>query len=651
MFPKLFRKNRIALAKHETNGRTLIPFRILNWSLSNKLFFSMLLIFSLSALFALTLAGNYIRRSAKNMTLQNLQVISDNKIRLLKMWLDECRQSCAEIAESSVVNQYLCETRSKKTTELLNAIESHFKQFLKYHDVYRQILVLDENHNPLIAIGKDTGKSKNDLSQSVDLVLFLESLSGPTVSDPFLHPITGDPTGVVGAKILTPDGDFLAYLILEIDYYHLDTMLHQFDLGDTGETYLVNKGRLLITQSRFENKNQILRLQISTEGVQAAYKSPYIKGKFKNYRGAQVFGVYRNIPEMDWVLVAEVDINEAQSLVTKMSKAILVPVIVVFLIALLIIKLIVRKLLSSLQEIKTQFEEIGAGDLRGEIDVKSYDEIGQLASHLNDMKSSLREKLLKLQELMRVFNRSISQIGVSLDEHDQTAAQQAISIKQTADSLDDLNSSAGNVLNNSRVVQERVEDTMQAILNLSNKAVEIKEISSSIDEVSVKINLLSLNASIEAARAGEHGRGFGVVAGEIRKLAENTYELTENISGMIADIQKLIQSTMFSAEVMVSEARQIGISVEQQTAGTAQIATSIEIMKEGTLQSAKGASEIAESINELREMAHQIHSLFQHFLINDNSRTEETDSESGMLVQETENGNGYNNVTTQIFEN
>ena len=290
MFPKLFRKNRIALAKHETNGRTLIPFRILNRSLSNKLFFSMLLIFSLSALFAWTLAGNYIRRSAKNMTLQNLQVISDNKIRLLKMWLDEHRQSCAEIAESSVVNQYLCEIRSKKTTELLNAIESHFKQFLKYHDVYRQILVLDENHTPLIAIGKDTGKSKNDLSQSVDLVLFLESLSGPKVSDPFLHPITGDPTGVVGAKILTPDGDFLAYLILEIDYYHLDNMLHQFDLGETGETYLVNKGRLLITQSRFEDKNQILRLQISTEGVQAAYKSLYIKGKFKNYRGAQVFG-------------------------------------------------------------------------------------------------------------------------------------------------------------------------------------------------------------------------------------------------------------------------------------------------------------------------------------------------------------------------
>ena len=644
MFQKYKQKKKPATTDQDSNGRYVTPIQFLNRSLSRKLFVSMVVLFALSALGVMLLGGKIISRSAKKNALQHLQVVADNKMRLLEMWLEERLRLCAELAESVTTNDDLQENLFSKTnfdnlkySVLPSALESRFRQFLKYHNEYRQILILDQDKKQVVAMGMNGVKHTSDLSQSVDLILFLESLSESKVSDPFPHPITGEPTGVVGAKLHTQEGRFIAYLIMEIDFNHLNVLFHQFDLGETGETYLVNKRRVLITQSRFEERDKILRLRVSTEGVESAFNNSYAKGKYKDYRGVEVLGVYRYVPGMDWVLAAKVDKKEALSLESSMRKASLLPVIVAFFVMLLVMQIILKRYLSPLHELKKQMTTIGKGDFRGQIAIDSYDEIGQLAGCFNKMNDALTGILLKLQELMRKFKGSISQIGISLDEHDQAASQQAISIKQTAESLDELNQSAGNVLNNAREVQTRVEETMLAILNLSSKADEIKEISSSIDDVSVKINLLSLNASIEAARAGEHGRGFGVVAGEIRKLAENTNELTERITTMIADIQKLIQSSMFSGEVMVSEVRQIGLSVEQQTSGTSQIATAIEAITESTLQSAKGASEISNSVSELQDMAQQIHALFQRFQLDDSETNKNTESEDAIIVHDLDN--------------
>ncbi len=87
---------------------------------------------------------------------------------------------------------------------------------------------------------------------------------------------------------------------------------------------------------------------------------------------------------------------------------------------------------------------------------------------------------------------------------------------------------------------------------LKNKAEKVEKIVESINGVAYKINLLSLNASIEAARAGETGRGFSVVAQEIKKLADNTKnlsgEIEVNMKSVVADINKVADETVEAFE-------------------------------------------------------------------------------------------------------
>ncbi|WP_240633244.1 methyl-accepting chemotaxis protein [Paenibacillus montanisoli] len=69
---------------------------------------------------------------------------------------------------------------------------------------------------------------------------------------------------------------------------------------------------------------------------------------------------------------------------------------------------------------------------------------------------------------------------------------------------------------------------------------EIKKVTSFVEEIASQSNLLGLNAAIEAARAGDHGRGFGVVASEIRKMADSSKASAVSISKQLSDIQKSI---------------------------------------------------------------------------------------------------------------
>ncbi|WP_417891438.1 methyl-accepting chemotaxis protein [Bacillus alkalicola] len=85
-------------------------------------------------------------------------------------------------------------------------------------------------------------------------------------------------------------------------------------------------------------------------------------------------------------------------------------------------------------------------------------------------------------------------------------------------------------------VGEKLKLVDQTILRLNQEVAEIKGIVKMIKDISDQTNLLSLNASIEAARAGEAGRGFSVVAGEVRKLAEESKGATLKIENVINNI-------------------------------------------------------------------------------------------------------------------
>ena len=102
--------------------------------------------------------------------------------------------------------------------------------------------------------------------------------------------------------------------------------------------------------------------------------------------------------------------------------------------------------------------------------------------------------------------------------------------------------------------ERSIEKDLELVKELSRESENIVRILSLINEISEQTNMLALNAAIEAARAGELGRGFAVVAEEVRRLAGKTMEFTENIDGLLKEIDKRIEKTKKHMEDVVRQA-------------------------------------------------------------------------------------------------
>lgn len=98
------------------------------------------------------------------------------------------------------------------------------------------------------------------------------------------------------------------------------------------------------------------------------------------------------------------------------------------------------------------------------------------------------------------------------------------------------------------VLRQKIQVIAELILELSEHTGQIGETITVIEDIAEQTNMLALNAAVEAARAGENGKGFSVVAGEIRKLADESKQATSKITSLIKDIQNATNSTVMATE-------------------------------------------------------------------------------------------------------
>lgn len=224
--------------------------------------------------------------------------------------------------------------------------------------------------------------------------------------------------------------------------------------------------------------------------------------------------------------------------------------------------------------------DIAKGKLTGDdIPVTTEDELGILASNVNNMKHSLHEMVYNTKDSasqMRVSSEMLSAITeettASADEIHQAIndiskgavvqaeeAEMAISKVETLSSLisnatdkyseitenmNIINQSQENgrqkvdvLLQNSNEFTQVIEELRTTFSSLTSQMKEIHQVVQTITSISEQTNLLALNASIEAARAGEHGKGFAVVAEEVRHLSEDTNEATNRVRNLLQRIE------------------------------------------------------------------------------------------------------------------
>lgn len=232
-----------------------------------------------------------------------------------------------------------------------------------------------------------------------------------------------------------------------------------------------------------------------------------------------------------------------------------------------------------------------------------------------------------LAEAIDTISTSSTEIAATTEEQDRIASSQASSVNQTTTSMDELNassqqaaeqaeassSSAREALKLSETGTQAVERTMAGmeklresvsaistqIVRLSDRTEQIGSISSLVSDLANQTNMLALNAAVEAVRAGEHGKGFGVVAAEIRKLADQSQQAANKINALVGDVQGEIDSTVMVTDDGTKTV-EAGVKIVRETANAfAGVADAIEQVVENNQQSSLTAQQQALAIEQV----------------------------------------------------
>lgn len=288
-----------------------------------------------------------------------------------------------------------------------------------------------------------------------------------------------------------------------------------------------------------------------------------------------------------------------------------------------------------IKEVVDNLNEIAHGNLVvKDLDNNSKDEIGMLATSLNTTAGNLRNLVSQVSKSVQDITAGSQEMNAASEQTAQGAQQVSTSVQQLAagsqeqatsvtKSLENINnmnqfiqtvsSNADNTVSLSKSTENNADEGRNQADKAVGKINQIKhtasEISNTIDElgklssdieqivdliknIASQTNLLALNAAIEAARAGEHGKGFAVVAEEVKKLAGQSAEATDKITGMIKDIQGKTSMAVNAVAEVVNEVDDGVILVENTGDSLKEILNAAKV-------TSNQIEEISEEVNKL----------------------------------------------------
>jgi len=368
-------------------------------------------------------------------------------------------------------------------------------------------------------------------------------------------------------------------------------------------------------------------------------------------RRDDVTRVYREYLNWRMKRLSDVD-HQAEGLVSSVTKSLVGLALLAIVLAVGLGVVITRSIANPLSTMTRVIRTTGGGDLTQESQLRSADEFGEMGTLLDKMIENIRSIVGQIasnssalsiaSEAYSAYAAQIATNSAEMMNKPTTAAagaeqstagltsisasaeQMSASVNIVATAIEEMSASINEVAKscqNESTIAAKADTQARATQDLMERlgasAKEIGKVVDIINDIADQTNLLALNATIEAASAGEAGKGFAVVANEVKELARQTAQATEQISTQIEEMQgsadgvvKAIQQIASIIEEINTISKTIVGAVQQQSATVNEIAKSIggsnsaaaEIAKNVT-ESAKGLTEVSSSIQEVNTLA------------------------------------------------
>ncbi len=655
---------------------------------------------SVGALLFVAIPGYLSFRLAKG-DLQNgefakLTVIRDSKQREIVSWFSEVTDDLSFLAASMRVRAAL-EDLSKSDADpdqvkwATSGLSEFLQTFLKLNPAeegFEDFLLLGAKSGRVLYSQKKSGDYSSDAESGkvkdsgiAAVWKLVSSSKRPAVADFQVYQDSPSATGFVGAPVFHHySSEFIGVLVARVNTNVVNRIL-TVSVSTDGVDQLYLVGEDLKFRSRPVSMGDAVKVvqEVESDTVRQALEGQIVRGEGTSIAGRAALVVAGPVgmkaqkafqASFDWVLVAEMDRNDALRGVRNLGRALTGLALATIVLAVGAAIVISRWITGPLVTLEDKALAVSKGDLTADVPKTTRtDEIGSLLQAFAAMTQNLRDQIGQVAAGVKVIRSSTGQITSIISQVASSTSNTSSAVTETMTTVEQVRQTAQIVLDRAHdvaiasresaerskggatatedaikkisVIERTMDSVSRTVEELSQHSRAIEEIINVVKDLADQSHLLAVNASIEAARSGEHGKGFTVVAAQIKSLADQSKAATDQVRSILEETKRRIEALVLAAEqggtavhagVELSEltaaairdlsgaveasaqlAGTIETSIEQQFSGVEQVHIAMASIDKTIQQNSDGITRLEEAARRLEELGEILKSLVDKY--------------------------------------
>lgn len=557
----------------------------------NSLKFRLTLIFLLVALVPLlALAAfqldQFVSEVTENITSQEIEIAGTNAD-IIDSWVNSKLMQLVSLYESYP------DFNNMEPSEVMDILK-----IIKQSDQEVETsLVADQSGN---CIADNYSKRPNMAGQE-HFIRAMETKK-PVVSDIMDSERTGSRIIAVAVPLLDKAGNFTGLIQSDVVVKALEENIGTVKIADSGFAFLMSDTGNIIFHREWQRIGKNYKQFATDHSVIKAFDEEVLINDSGNInyleedpegKKVEMVGAYATVPSTGWKVIVTAPSDEVYS---NVNNSILITILLILAVAVLVaaVSMWIANRISRPVKISADYLDLLAkADFSRDLPdmyMNRRDEIGALLKSVDVMSKSVRNVINDVvagtgKVLDNIFTSSdnlsellerISEVSTNADEVTELTEETAAATEEMNATITEIESAVKSIAdkaqkgatvvseisrraqelkdnavisqNESRDIRSEVDAEMRKAMEQAKGVENIKVLAETILEIAEQTNLLSLNAAIEAARAGEAGKGFGVVAEEIRKLAEGSRQTVVKIQNVISEIVSAVGNLVACSE-------------------------------------------------------------------------------------------------------